>query len=75
MNKELFDMNIRVVNLNETETDPITGEEISSNEYLELCLRNKVSGKNSNENNIAEQNSNEENKVEQNSNENNHKNR
>ncbi len=36
--------------------DPDTNEEISSNEYLELCLRNKISGKNSNENNIIRQN-------------------
>ncbi len=36
--------------------DPETNEEISSNEYLELCLRNKVSGKNSNENNLIRQN-------------------
>ena len=36
--------------------DPETNEEISSNEYLELCLRNKISGKNSNENNIIRQN-------------------
>ena len=36
--------------------DPETGEEISSNEYLEICLRNKISGKNSNENNIIREN-------------------
>ena len=36
--------------------DPETNEEISSNEYLELCLRNKISGKNSNENNLIRQN-------------------
>lgn len=36
--------------------DPDTGEEITSDEYLELCLRNKSAGKNSNENNIIRQN-------------------
>ena len=36
--------------------DPISGEEISSNEYLELCLRNKIAGKNSNENNMIREN-------------------
>ena len=35
--------------------DPITGEEISSDEYLELCLKNK-SVKYSNENNIIRKN-------------------
>ena len=35
--------------------DPETGEEISSNEYLELCLRNKNS-KNSMENNLIREN-------------------
>ena len=36
--------------------DPDTNEEISSNDYLELCLRKKISGKNSNENNLIRQN-------------------
>ena len=36
--------------------DPDTGEEITSDEYLELCLRNKSTGKNSNENNIIREN-------------------
>lgn len=36
--------------------DPTTNEEISSNEYLEMCLRNKTSGKNSNENNLIRDN-------------------
>ena len=31
--------------------DPETGEEITSNEYLELCLRNKSSSKKNNQNN------------------------
>ena len=31
--------------------DPETGEEITSNEYLELCLRNKSSNKKNNQNN------------------------
>lgn len=35
---------------------PDTGEEISSKEYLELCLNKKISGKNSNENNIIREN-------------------
>ena len=35
---------------------PETGEEISSKEYLELCLKNKRSGKNSNDNNVIRQN-------------------
>ena len=33
-----------------------TGEEISSKEYLELCLKNKRCGKNSNDNNVIRQN-------------------
>ena len=33
-----------------------TGEEISSDEYLELCLRNKSSGKNSKQNNLIREN-------------------
>ena len=36
--------------------DPETGEEITSDEYLELCLRNKSLGKNSNQNNIIREN-------------------
>ena len=36
--------------------DPDTGEEITSNEYLELCLRNKSSNKNSFENNLIREN-------------------
>ena len=36
--------------------DPVTGEEITSNQYLELCLRNKISGKNSYENNLIREN-------------------
>ena len=36
--------------------DPDTGEEITSDEYLELCLRNKSTGKNCTENNIIRQN-------------------
>ena len=36
--------------------DPVTGEEINSNEYLELCLKNKISGKNSYENNLIREN-------------------
>ena len=36
--------------------DPDTNEEISSNDYLELCLRKKISGKNSNENNLIREN-------------------
>ena len=35
---------------------PETGEEISSKEYLELCLKNKRCGKNSNDNNVIRQN-------------------
>ena len=35
---------------------PETGEEISSKEYLELCLKNKKCGKNSNDNNLIRQN-------------------
>lgn len=35
---------------------PETGEEISSKEYLELCLKNKRCGKNSNDNNLIRQN-------------------
>ena len=35
---------------------PETGEEITSKEYLELCLKNKRSGKNSNDNNVIRQN-------------------
>ena len=35
---------------------PDTGEEITSKEYLELCLNKKISGKNSNENNIIREN-------------------
>ena len=35
---------------------PETGEEISSKEYLELCLKNKRCGKGANENNIIRQN-------------------
>ena len=33
-----------------------TGEEISSDEYLELCLRNKSTGKNSKQNNLIREN-------------------
>ena len=33
-----------------------TGEAISSNEYMELCLRKKISGKNSKDNNIIREN-------------------
>lgn len=36
--------------------NPETGEEMSSNEYLELCLRNKISGRNSAENNFIREN-------------------
>lgn len=36
--------------------DPTTNEEISNDEYLEMCLRNKTSGKNSNENNLIREN-------------------
>lgn len=36
--------------------NPISGEELSSDEYLELCLRNKISGKNSSENNQIREN-------------------
>ena len=36
--------------------DPDTGEEISSDDYLELCLRNKVANKNSVENNLIREN-------------------
>ena len=36
--------------------NPETGEEISSDEYLELCLRNKTSGKNSADNNLIRAN-------------------
>ena len=36
--------------------DPETGEEITFDEYLELCLRNKSLGKNSNQNNIIREN-------------------
>ncbi len=36
--------------------DPETGEEITSGEYLELCLRNKSKGKNSKQNNIIREN-------------------
>jgi hypothetical protein len=35
---------------------PETGEEISNNEYLEICLRKKISGKNSQENNLIREN-------------------
>ena len=35
---------------------PETGEEITSKEYMELCLKNKRSGKNSNDNNVIRQN-------------------
>ena len=35
---------------------PETGEEISSKEYLELCLKNKRSANGSNENNVIRQN-------------------
>ena len=35
---------------------PETGEEISSKEYLELCLKNKRCGKGSNENNVIREN-------------------
>lgn len=35
---------------------PETGQEISSKEYLELCLRKKISGKNSNDNNLIRNN-------------------
>ena len=35
---------------------PETGEEISSKEYLELCLKNKRCGKGANDNNIIRQN-------------------
>ena len=35
---------------------PETGEEISSKEYMELCLKNKRCGKNSNDNNVIIQN-------------------
>ena len=35
---------------------PETGEEITSKEYLELCLKNKRAGKNSNDNNVIRQN-------------------
>ena len=35
---------------------PETGEEISSKDYLELCLKNKRCGKGSNENNVIRQN-------------------
>ena len=35
---------------------PETGEEISSKEYLELCLKNKRGGKNANDNNVIRQN-------------------
>ena len=35
---------------------PENGEEITSKEYLELCLKNKRSGKNSNDNNVIRQN-------------------
>ena len=35
---------------------PETGQEISSKEYLELCLKNKRSGKGTNENNLIRQN-------------------
>ena len=36
--------------------DPVTNEEISSDEYLDLCLRNKTSGKNSGDNNVIRDN-------------------
>ena len=36
--------------------DPVTGEEISSDEYLELCLRNKSNGKNAKQNNLIKEN-------------------
>ena len=36
--------------------DPDTGEEISSDDYLELCLRNKIANKNSMENNLIREN-------------------
>ena len=36
--------------------DPKTGEEISSDEYLELCLRNKTSNKNKLESNLIREN-------------------
>ena len=36
--------------------DPDTGEEISSDDYLELCLRNKTANKNSVENNLIREN-------------------
>jgi hypothetical protein len=35
---------------------PETGQEISSKEYLEICLRKKISGKNSNDNNLIRNN-------------------
>ena len=35
---------------------PETGEEISSKEYLELCLKNKRCGKGTNENNVIREN-------------------
>jgi hypothetical protein len=35
---------------------PETGEEITSKEYMELCLKNKRCGKNSNDNNVIRQN-------------------
>ncbi len=35
---------------------PDTGQEISSKEYMEMCLRNKTSGKNSKDNNLIRQN-------------------
>ena len=36
--------------------DPNTGEEINSDDYLELCLRNKTANKNSVENNLIREN-------------------
>jgi hypothetical protein len=35
---------------------PETGQEISSKEYMEMCLRNKTSGKNSKDNNLIRHN-------------------
>ncbi len=35
---------------------PETGEPVSSNDYMDLCLRRKISGKNSKENNIIREN-------------------
>ena len=65
-NKTAYDKNINISDLNPKfiwvlrdftleKVDPETGDEITSDEYLELCLRNKTS-KNNHQNNIIREN-------------------